>query len=84
LRISLRRIGLLSVFLALLVASGHSPAAPPEDRIAALRRGINITGWFRYPVSRDPALLRRYMADDAMRALRGRASPGFASRLIRP
>jgi hypothetical protein len=41
-------VGALS--LMLLVAAGE----PPE----ALRRGVNITHWFRFPPSRDPTALR--------------------------
>jgi hypothetical protein len=73
-RIPLRRIACLSLLLALIAGYGHARAAPPEERVAALRRGVNITGWFRYPVSRDPDALRRYVGDDA---LRGLARTGF-------
>jgi endoglucanase len=45
---------------------GHDPACRPE----ALTRGINITGWFRFPVSRDPAVLAAYMSDRALADLR--------------
>ena len=37
---------------------------------AALTRGINVTNWFRYPPSRDPALLAKYMSDQALTDLR--------------
>ncbi len=46
--------------------AGHALAEPPE----ALRRGVNITNWFRYPQSRDPAALRAYLDDAAMERLR--------------
>jgi endoglucanase len=36
----------------------------------ALTRGINITGWFRFPASRDPAVLAAYMSDQALADLR--------------
>src|SRR5580704_15055879 len=49
-------------------------AVPPPDRTAVLRRGINITGWFRYPSSRDPAALRAWLSDTAMAGIR---SAGF-------
>ena len=39
-----------------------------------LNRGINITGWFRFPVSRDPAVLAHYIGD---RALAGLHAAGF-------
>ncbi len=35
-----------------------------------LRRGINITGWFRFPASRDPAALAGYLSDQALADLR--------------
>jgi hypothetical protein len=37
---------------------------------AGLRRGINITGWFRFPSSRNPAALAGYMTDAALDDLR--------------
>jgi endoglucanase len=45
-------------------------AMPPPDRIAALRRGINITGWFRFPASRDPAVLATWLSEPAMADLK--------------
>jgi endoglucanase len=36
----------------------------------ALTRGVNITGWFRFPASRDPAVLAAYMSDRALADLR--------------
>jgi len=59
-----------AIFLALLILSLPSFAAPPPERIAVLRRGINITGWFRFPASRDPAALRGWLSDTAMASLR--------------
>jgi endoglucanase len=41
-------------------------AAPP----VALTRGVNITGWFRFPVSGDPAVLGAYLSDQALADLR--------------
>ena len=41
-------------------------ANPPAERIAVLRRGVNLTGWFLHPGSRDPAALRAWMSDAAM------------------
>ena len=62
----MRTIGyrLLAASLAviLLAAAGEPPAA--------LRRGINITHWFRFPPSRDPAALRAYLSDAALEELR--------------
>jgi hypothetical protein len=59
------RIGyrLLAAWLALLLLTGAD--APP-----ALRRGVNITHWFRFPPSRDPAALRAYLDDASLEALR--------------
>lgn len=54
---------LLGVLLALCLA-GQAGAAEP------LRRGINITNWFRFPVSRDPAFLAHYISDAALSDLR--------------
>jgi endoglucanase len=60
--------------LALLIWPVASLAQAPAERIAALRRGVNITGWFRFPSSRDPAALRGWLGDTAMAGLR---STGF-------
>jgi hypothetical protein len=60
------RIG-YCVLLALALMAGYASAEPP----VALRRGVNITNWFRYPQSRDPAALRAYLDDAAMERLRG-------------
>lgn len=49
-------------------ARGASRAAVP------FRKGINITGWFRYPARVDPGALRRYLPRQAAAALR---SAGF-------
>ena len=55
----------------LSVVSLVPPARPqldPPGRVVspALRRGINITAWFRFPASRDPAALAAYLTDQAM------------------
>jgi endoglucanase len=39
-----------------------------------LQRGINITAWFRFPASRDPAVLAAYVSDQALADLH---SAGF-------
>ncbi len=60
------RIGyrLLAAALALtLLAATNEPPA-------ALRRGVNITHWFRFPPSGDPAALRAYLDDAALEELR--------------
>ena len=49
--------------LTLLAAAGEPPSA-------VLRRGINITNWFRFPPSRDPAALRAYLSDAALDELK--------------
>lgn len=56
---------------ALLILSAVSAsAAAPNARLGPLQRGVNITGWFRYPLSRDPASLARYADDATLRELR--------------
>ncbi len=60
--------------LALLMIALPCFAMPPPERTAVLQRGVNITGWFRYPASRDPAALRRWLSDTAMADLK---SAGF-------
>ncbi len=54
--------------LLLCLMSGSAFGQP------VLNRGVNITGWFRFPASRDPAVLARYMGD---RALSGLRAAGF-------
>ncbi len=54
------------MLLALALMAGHASAEPP----VVLRRGVNITNWFRYPQSRDPAALRAYLDDAAVERLR--------------
>jgi endoglucanase len=45
-----------------------------EATPVVLSRGMNITGWFRFPASRQPAALAGYMSDQALSDLR---STGF-------
>jgi len=47
-----------------------SLARPPDARLAVLARGVNITNWFRYPASTDPARLDAYLSDSAIAGLR--------------
>ena len=52
-----------------------SPSCSHDDRLPScspvvLTRGINITGWFRFPASRDPAVLAAYLSDQALADLR--------------
>ena len=45
--------------------------APSRPAAAVtLTRGINITAWFRFPSSRDPAALASYLSDQALADLR--------------
>jgi endoglucanase len=56
-----RRRDLLAMLAAAPVAAAD--AAP-------LRRGVNLTNWFRYPPSPEGAALASYLSDAAMAALR--------------
>ena len=58
------------MILSLLAWSLPAHAIPPPERTAVLRRGINITGWFRFPASQDPAALRAWLSDAAMADLK--------------
>jgi endoglucanase len=49
--------------LLALLATTPASATP-------LRRGVNLTNWFRYPPSEDADALASYLSDDAMAALR--------------
>ena len=64
--------------IALLSGAAHADALP-----AVLRRGINITNWFRFPPSRDPAALRGYLDDAAIAGLR-RAGFTFVRLPVQP
>lgn len=70
-------LGLLA-WLAPALAVAGAPACSGHEAAACgptpLARGVNITGWFRFPVSRDPAVLAAYMSDRALADLR---SDGF-------
>lgn len=57
-------------FIALCLWTAAARARPPEDHLAVLRHGINITGWFRYPASRDPAALRAFIGQTALADLK--------------
>ena len=69
-RVPGRSPGTFAALLALLIVALPCFAMPPPDRVAALQRGVNITGWFRYPASRDPGVLRRWLSDPAMADLK--------------
>lgn len=70
----MRRVVVLLLGLWLCGLATPAPAAPPDERLALLRRGVNVTAWFRYPASGDPARLATYMGDRAITDLR---SAGF-------
>lgn len=61
-----------------LLAAGAMLAAPWVIRGASaqpatpevLRRGLNLTNWFRFPASAKPEALRAYMPDSALAAIR--------------
>ena len=69
-----------SLFLVWMLLFGMTVAGPTANAAAApsspppLTRGINLTNWFRYPPSRDPAALATYLTD---RALDGLRAAGF-------
>lgn len=52
--------------LLVLIVSLLSGAAMAQTAPVHLGRGINITGWFRFPVSRDPAVLANYVSDQGL------------------
>ena len=57
----LSRLLLFGLLLGGVLSAGRAPAAP-----VTLTRGINLTNWFRFPASRDPAALAAYMSDQAL------------------
>ena len=60
-------------WIALLLLAWLYPAlgrAEPSATPPPLTRGINITAWFRFPASRDPAALAAYLSDQALADLR--------------
>ena len=69
--------------MLLLLGLAPASATPPSDRVAVLRRGVNITNWFRFPPSLSPAALRGYMGDAAMADLR-RAGFTFVRLAVQP
>jgi len=56
--------------MGLGLAMASRPAVANPNRFAPLRRGVNITAWFRYPASQDPASLRAYLGGIAIEGLR--------------
>jgi hypothetical protein len=65
-----RRAALLLILFAALLVPAIARAEPPPQRLETLRRGVNITGWFRFPGSQDPAALRAWIGDPAIADLR--------------
>ena len=66
-----------------LAVSGAATAAPPAERLAVLQRGVNVTNWFRFPASLDPAALRAYLSDAAVGDIH-RAGFGFVRLPVQP
>ena len=62
-------MGRVALLCAILLAM-PAMARPPDAQRALLSRGVNITGWFRYPTRRAPKPLEAWMADSAMADLR--------------
>lgn len=75
----------LASLAAVLLSCGmdRCAARPTEALLSHLQRGVAITGWFRFPGSRDPAVLARWMSDAAMADLR-QAGFGFVRLAIDP
>ncbi len=76
----LRRRTLLASAALAAPALAQPAGAPLPD---ALRRGLNLTNWFRFPVDPSPAALRAYMPDAALQAMR-RAGFTFIRLCIQP
>jgi endoglucanase len=73
------RIGYRLLATVLVLVLLGASREPPE----ALRRGINITHWFRFPPSGDPSALRGYLDDAALEELR-RAGFTFVRLPVQP
>jgi len=71
------------VFGLLVLLAAPALARPPQALLSHLHRGVNITGWFRFPANRDPAALARWMPDSAIAGLR-RAGFDFVRLAIDP
>jgi endoglucanase len=78
-----RRVRGVLAALILLLLAGAAQAEPPAERLRVLERGINITNWFRFPASADPAALRSYLTDPAIADLR-RAGFSFVRLPVQP
>jgi aryl-phospho-beta-D-glucosidase BglC (GH1 family) len=53
-----------------LLPAAPASAAVPTEHLAVLRRGINVTNWFRFPADASPERLRAYLPDAVMAELR--------------
>ncbi|TDH61094.1 hypothetical protein E2C06_18480 [Dankookia rubra] len=62
--------GALGIALGPMTAAVPALAQLPSEQRAVLRRGLNITNWFRFPASAEPARLRAYLPDTAMAEIR--------------
>ncbi len=77
---------LLFIVLALLggpPAWAETASAPQVGPPGMLARGVNLTNWFRFPASTDPAALGRYLPDSAILDIR-RAGFGFVRLAVQP
>ncbi len=70
----MNRKAALALTLLTLLFQGSLPAVAsailPGQRIATLRRGVNITNWLRFPARTDPAAIGAYLSDAAIADLR--------------
>lgn len=73
---------ILAIALLGLIATAGK-AEPSADRMAALRRGVNLTNWFRFPARADDEALRWYLSDTAIAQLR-RAGFTFVRLAVQP
>lgn len=73
---------LLALAIA-MICCGTATAGPPAERLEVLHRGVNLTNWFRYPASLDPARLRGYLGEAAIADLR-RAGFSFVRLAVQP
>lgn len=66
----MQRIGYRNALRAVALSIAMLLVSGADDPPAALRRGINITNWFRFPPSKEPAALRSYVSDEALEELK--------------